>query len=48
LELFLYHIYYSLYIRQEASQDLDTILDFKKDDLLFFGKSVAGATLKQF
>jgi hypothetical protein len=47
LEPFLWHIYYSLYIRREASRDLDTVQAFKKGDLPFFGKSVAVTTLKQ-
>src|SRR4051812_7652391 len=43
---FLFHIYYSLYVRREARRDLDTEKDFKKDFLLFLGKSVAGRPLK--
>src|SRR5664279_4772065 len=43
--IFLGHIYYSLYIRREARRDLDTAQAFKKDVLLFFGKSVAARTL---
>ena len=45
MELFLWHIYYSLYIRREASRDLHTEQAFKEDFLLFFGKSVAVLTL---
>jgi hypothetical protein len=46
LEFFVFHIYYSLYIRREASRDLDTEKDFKKDFILFLGKNVVGRPLK--
>jgi hypothetical protein len=44
--IFVFHIYDFLYIRREASWDLDTEKDFKEDFLLFLGKSVAGRPLK--
>src|SRR5215216_5701552 len=45
MKLFLWHIYYSLYIRREARRDLHTEQAFKEDFLLFFDKSIAGMTL---